>query len=174
MLVACCDKKSNTVNWSTLKEKKTCSLRNRVIVCRQVNRNRLEKLREVVPVELCPNLSLGCLTPTILDSFNQWKLCKVPFFAMIRLREGDFAYDQDELDVMKQDIILLKGICLRWNPSSRSSRHRSTSILSIDRQACLRWIRSALHHYHAIFTSKSSFIIWPFRLLLKLNKLLRM
>lgn len=40
-------------------------------------------------------------------------------FAMILPREGDFTYDQDELDVMEQDIIPLKGICLRWNPSSR-------------------------------------------------------
>ncbi len=84
---------------------------------------------------------------------------------MKRLREDDYTYDQDELDVMEQDIIPLKGICV----DGFGGIHPAGTV---DRQACLRWIRSAFHHYYALFTSKSYFIIWPFRLLLKLNKLL--
>ncbi len=59
-------------------------------------------------------------------------------FAMMLLREGDFAYYQDELDVMEQDIIPLKGILVDGfvfvaiHPAG-----------TVDRQACLRWIRSA-------------------------------
>jgi hypothetical protein len=85
---------------------------------------------------------------------------------MIRLREGDFAYDQDELDVMKQDIIpgdlsLVESI----QPIQPAPLIDKPAFDGLD-----------LLHYHALFTSKSSFsfIIWPFRLLLKLNKLLRM
>ena len=59
-------------------------------------------------LELCSSLSLGGLTPTVglVQSVKQF--VKLPLYVMVRPREGDFVYDEDELLVMEQDVICLK------------------------------------------------------------------
>ena len=65
-------------------------------------------------LELCASLTLGGLTPTfgLLTCVKRMLLmnsaARVPVFAMIRPREGDFVYDEDELAVMESDISALK------------------------------------------------------------------
>ena len=60
-------------------------------------------------IELCSALSLGGLTPSlglfqvIKRHVGEEKIA-VPIFVMIRPREGDFVYDDDELSVMEEDI----------------------------------------------------------------------
>ncbi|ESO94969.1 hypothetical protein LOTGIDRAFT_117637 [Lottia gigantea] len=61
-------------------------------------------------VELCANLMEGGTTPTLgmLKIIKQ--NIKIPVFVMIRPRGGDFLYDDDEFEVMKQDIIEFKKV----------------------------------------------------------------
>ena len=58
-------------------------------------------------IELCSALSVGGLTP----SFGLMEQCRQKFnveiFPIIRPREGDFFYSDDEFEVMKKDILSL-------------------------------------------------------------------
>ena len=59
-------------------------------------------------IELCKDLHLDGLTPghesakRIIDSLN------IPVFILIRPREGDFIYSNEEFELMKRDIIKFK------------------------------------------------------------------
>ena len=59
-------------------------------------------------IELCKDLHLDGLTPDyesakrIIDSLN------IPVFILIRPREGDFIYSNEEFELMKRDIIKFK------------------------------------------------------------------
>ena len=59
-------------------------------------------------IELCKDLHLDGLTPDyesakrIIDSLN------IPVFILIRPREGDFIYSNEEYELMKRDIIKFK------------------------------------------------------------------
>lgn len=63
-------------------------------------------------LELCSSLSVGGLTPTI----GFFKVCRelVPhdckLFVMIRPRQGDFNYTENELDVMSKDIQAFRAV----------------------------------------------------------------
>ncbi len=61
-------------------------------------------------LELCDNLSVGGTTP----SYGMIKICrsllKIPVFPIIRPRGGDFIYSEEELEVMKQDIICCREL----------------------------------------------------------------
>lgn len=59
-------------------------------------------------LELCSSLSLGGLTPTVGLVRAVKAHINIPAFAMIRPRDGDFAYDEDELVVMEEDIRALR------------------------------------------------------------------
>ncbi len=54
-------------------------------------------------IELCAALGLGGLTPS-LGLMKLASACVVPVRAMIRPREGDFTYSDDEIDIMCADI----------------------------------------------------------------------
>lgn len=54
-------------------------------------------------IELCAALSLGGLTPTS-GLMRIAAKAPIPVYAMIRPREGDFAYSPAELDQMRRDI----------------------------------------------------------------------
>jgi len=70
-------------------------------------------------LEVCSALALGGLTPTLglfkrIKSLRdakkvegQERLAPVKLFCLIRVREGDFLYTQDELEVMKADMCAL-------------------------------------------------------------------
>ncbi|MGF1749874.1 copper homeostasis protein CutC [Vibrio cionasavignyae] len=71
----------------------------------------IESLRYAVEggatrIELCSSLALGGLTPSAGFMMQAAKLSQVPVYAMIRPRQGDFLYNQQEIDVMAQDIII--------------------------------------------------------------------
>ena len=55
-------------------------------------------------IELCSALALGGLTPSIGMMVKAAKLSSIPVYAMIRPRQGDFIYSQNELELMLEDI----------------------------------------------------------------------
>jgi copper homeostasis protein len=61
-------------------------------------------------IELCASLSEGGVTP----SYGTIRRCResfsVPLFPIIRPRGGDFLYNDQEFDVMKQDVLLCKSL----------------------------------------------------------------
>ena len=62
-------------------------------------------------LELCGNLLLGGTTPTVgLLKLVKERVKDIPVFVMIRPRAGDFCYSDEELEVMKQDIVALKEV----------------------------------------------------------------
>ncbi|XP_053976640.1 copper homeostasis protein cutC homolog [Hylaeus volcanicus] len=59
-------------------------------------------------LEVCAALSEGGLTPTPGFLKKIKNLSPVPVYAMLRLRAGDFVYAKEEMDVMLQDLKILK------------------------------------------------------------------
>lgn len=55
-------------------------------------------------IELCSSLALGGLTPSFGLMKKAAQLSTVPVYAMIRPRQGDFVYDNDDIDSMLLDI----------------------------------------------------------------------
>ncbi|PFG46271.1 copper homeostasis protein [Vibrio sp. ES.051] len=55
-------------------------------------------------IELCSSLALGGLTPSYGFMQQAAKLSTVPIYAMIRPRQGDFLYREEEIDMMRWDI----------------------------------------------------------------------
>ncbi|EGQ7944155.1 copper homeostasis protein CutC [Vibrio cholerae] len=55
-------------------------------------------------IELCSSLALGGLTPSAGLMYSAGRVSPIPVYAMIRPREGDFFYHDDELGIMAQDI----------------------------------------------------------------------
>lgn len=55
-------------------------------------------------IELCSSLELGGLTPSAGLMQSAGRISSVPVYAMIRPREGDFFYHEDEIAIMVQDI----------------------------------------------------------------------
>lgn len=63
-----------------------------------------------IRVELCENMAEGGTTP----SYAQIKLCKerlsIAIWPLIRPRGGDFLYNDDEFELMKEDIKICKSL----------------------------------------------------------------
>lgn len=59
-------------------------------------------------LEICSSLSEGGLTPTpgLLKSIQKYK---IPIYAMIRIRPGNFVYTREEIDAMLDDLKILKN-----------------------------------------------------------------
>jgi len=55
-------------------------------------------------IELCSSLALGGLTPSVGLMKRAAKVSTVPVYAMIRPRQGDFIFDQDDIECMIDDI----------------------------------------------------------------------
>jgi len=56
-------------------------------------------------IELCADLGNGGLTPTVELMRNARATLQLPIFAMVRPRRGNFVYNNDEIAVMKSQII---------------------------------------------------------------------
>ena len=61
-------------------------------------------------LELCSSLTTGGLTPTVglLEAVRLINVAKIPIFCMIRCRESDFVYTEEEFDLMMIDVDVLK------------------------------------------------------------------
>ncbi|MGF1696861.1 copper homeostasis protein CutC [Vibrio lamellibrachiae] len=55
-------------------------------------------------IELCSSLALGGLTPSFGFMKKASQISTIPVYAMIRPRQGDFLYDNDDIDSMLLDI----------------------------------------------------------------------
>lgn len=61
-------------------------------------------------IELCENLAVGGTTPSYGTIKECLRKLSVPTLVMIRPRGGDFIYSEDEIDIMKNDILLCKDL----------------------------------------------------------------
>ncbi len=61
-------------------------------------------------IELCDNLKEGGTTPSYGTIKIAKKNLKIPVFVIIRPRGGDFIYSQEEIEIMKEDIIQCKSL----------------------------------------------------------------
>ncbi|MCK6262533.1 copper homeostasis protein CutC [Vibrio sp. ZSDE26] len=55
-------------------------------------------------IELCSSLALGGLTPSFGFMKKAAQISTIPVYAMIRPRQGDFLYDNDDIESMLLDI----------------------------------------------------------------------
>ncbi len=55
-------------------------------------------------IELCSSLALGGLTPSYGFMLQAAKLSTIPVYAIIRPRQGDFLYSEEEIELMCLDI----------------------------------------------------------------------
>ena len=59
-------------------------------------------------IELCENLKEGGTTPSYGTISYCKKTLNIPIATMIRPRGGDFIYNQEEIEIMKEDILICK------------------------------------------------------------------
>ncbi len=59
-------------------------------------------------IELCKDLHLDGLTPNYETAKRTIDTLDIPVFILIRPREGDFIYSDEEFELMKQDIVKFK------------------------------------------------------------------
>jgi|TARA_B100001093_G_scaffold507419_1_gene567964 copper homeostasis protein len=59
-------------------------------------------------IELCKDLHLDGLTPNYKTAKRTIDRLNIPVFILIRQREGDFTYSNEEFELMKQDIVKFK------------------------------------------------------------------
>lgn len=61
-------------------------------------------------IELCENLSVGGTTPSYGTIKMSVENLQIPIFVMIRARGGNFVYNDEELAIMKNDILMCKQL----------------------------------------------------------------
>lgn len=61
-------------------------------------------------IELCENLAVGGTTPSYGTIKMSVENLRIPIFVMIRARGGNFIYDDEELEIMKNDILMCKQL----------------------------------------------------------------
>ena len=59
-------------------------------------------------IELCKDLHLDGLTPVYETAKKTIDSLNIPVFILIRPRDGDFIYSDEEIELMKQDIVKFK------------------------------------------------------------------
>ena len=108
-------------------------------------------------IELCSRLDLDGLTPhrkMIKDVINS---VKIPVKVMIRPRAGNFVYHDQELDVMKDDILYCKrvnasGIVLGTLKEDKTVNLRATRLLSDMATGLEITFHKAIDEVSSIFT----------------------
>ena len=61
-------------------------------------------------IELCENLAVGGTTPSYGTIKECLRKLSVPTLVMIRPRGGNFVYSEEEINIMKNDILLCKDL----------------------------------------------------------------
>lgn len=61
-------------------------------------------------IELCKDLAVGGLSPSLKDVQEALRFLTIPVFVMVRIREGNFIYTKKEKELMLQEIKNLKNI----------------------------------------------------------------
>lgn len=61
-------------------------------------------------IELCENLAVGGTTPSYGTIKECLRKLSIPTLVMIRPRGGNFIYSEDEIEIMKNDILLCKDL----------------------------------------------------------------
>ncbi|NAS32139.1 copper homeostasis protein CutC [Flavobacteriaceae bacterium R38] len=61
-------------------------------------------------IELCSELTLGGITPSYGLLKKVMKDISIPVHVLIRPRRGDFTYNEDEFEIMKENIMLCKEL----------------------------------------------------------------
>lgn len=89
-------------------------------------------------LELCSALNDGGLTPSVGFLKVVKKKVKIPVFVMIRPRSGDFIYSDDEIEIMCEDIKILKD-----NGADGFVFGITTSEGKVDVKNCLKLIKLA-------------------------------
>lgn len=59
-------------------------------------------------IELCSSLALGGLTPSYGFMKKAAQYSSVPVYAMIRPRQGDFLYSEQDVELMQEDVLCAK------------------------------------------------------------------
>lgn len=66
--------------------------------------------RGATRIELCDNLEVGGTTPSLENIRLCSEILKIPVFVMIRPRGGNFVYSDNELEIMRSEIIMCKEL----------------------------------------------------------------
>jgi copper homeostasis protein len=99
-------------------------------------------------VELCDNLSEGGTTPSYGMVMATKKAIRIPVYAMVRPRGGDFLYTGVEFDIMKNDIISFRkagvdGVVFGiLNENGQVDRERCRELVRISRNMSLTFHRA--------------------------------
>ena len=109
-------------------------------------------------IELCSSLALGGLTPSFGMMKQAAKQSSVPIYAMIRPRQGDFVYDDDDMAIMASDIqsaaeAKLQGVVLGLlTPNGDIDTLRAKPLIDLAHQLKLgvTFHRAIDHSQHAL------------------------
>ena len=79
-------------------------------------------------IELCKDLHLDGLTPDYESAKKTIDSLNIPVFILIRPREGDFVYSNEEFELMKRDIVKFKEMGCKGIVSGVLNDDNSTDI----------------------------------------------
>ena len=79
-------------------------------------------------IELCKDLHLDGLTPNYKTAKKTIDNLNIPVFVLIRPREGDFAYSDEEFELMKKDIVKFKEMGCKGIVSGVLNRDNSIDL----------------------------------------------
>jgi copper homeostasis protein len=79
-------------------------------------------------IELCENLSVGGLTPNFELAKKVINELNIPVFILIRPRDGDFNYSNEEFEKIKKDIILFKDLGCKGIVSGTLTKDKNIDI----------------------------------------------
>jgi len=79
-------------------------------------------------IELCKDLHLDGLTPNYETAKRTIDTLDIPVFILIRPREGDFIYSDEEFELMKQDIVKFKEMGCKGIVSGILNSNKSIDI----------------------------------------------
>lgn len=60
-------------------------------------------------IEFCADYSAGGITPSKADIIKAKELLRIPIHVIIRPRGGNFVYNEEEINIMKQDILFCRS-----------------------------------------------------------------